>query len=156
MDINDLFGPIAANDNDKRSCPACGDPVVGQRDKVYCSRPCKRHASDQRNREQGEARRLLASAERICAWCDGPYKSVDREVLCCSRACGAKKAAQTQAVKRPPKTASYTIYKPLCDECGVRFTATSVKSRLCSPECSASDARKQALRHSIANDNRDR
>lgn len=149
----DLFGPVAANDNDRRVCPVCDGTVVGKPGKVFCSRPCKRHDSDQRNRPAQEERRLLAAPERQCAWCDGPFKNLDKEILCCSRECGRNKAALS---RKPAKPATYRVYRPLCGCCGVRFTAYAITSRLCSLTCKAKDARRQAMQHSIANDNRDR
>lgn len=169
---DDLFGPVAANDNDKRECPTCGSAVSGRKDKVFCGRSCFKKARPSpsrltRDTKMERERRLAASPDRTCLECGITFKRlVDSKNagLYCSRVCSSSHEERnadvvaTKAIKYGYglKSASYTVYRPLCDCCGFRFTACHSAARLCSDACRADDARRNARERSMANDNIDR
>lgn len=39
-------------ENKGRSCPVCGNSIIGRADKVYCCAECRVYANNERKREQ--------------------------------------------------------------------------------------------------------
>lgn len=166
MSINDLFGPVAANDN-QRKCLVCDEPITGRATKRYCGKACRRKAESQnRDRDAENKLRLLAALESSCEQCGVAFKGIAKDgkpLRFCSRACGARstkeentfKSTVTKASKygHGIKPASYTVYRPLCAVCGLRFTSVQSTALYCSDECSNVEVlKRQAERYYDEND----
>lgn len=204
MDINDLFGPIAANDNDKRVCLRCGGEVTGDKRKKFCSAACRnssrsanpgwdhkhicegcsiefegrftakycsktcgrRHKDSLKDNSARHAARDAKAAPRKCGHCGEDYRSARPEQLFCGKSCsmGARMsdpiALDGMRVTRALgygthiRPASYSVYRPICGCCGIRFTAKTNLSRLCSDECKRIDRLARTRAKSAANDNK--
>lgn len=149
MDIMDLFGPITANDNDKRACLECKAPISGQQ-KKFCSAACGKKLRDS-NRD-----RNAKASGRECEWCHGTFFRIVKQkdaLRFCSRECGF---AHKRAVIGASNKATYAIARPLCGQCGVRFNASTITTTYCSDDCRMAKARDKARLRAIANDNVDR
>lgn len=168
MDIGDLFGPIAANDNE-RKCAVCDILISGHATKKYCSKVCTRKAEAlKRDYAAENERRLNAAPVQDCENCGVMFKGIAKEVKplrFCSKECAGRamvsvnghtlEAAIAKAVRygHGTKPASFSIYRPLCAVCGVRFNAVQTNAQYCSDECSISEAlRRQAQRYHADND----
>jgi 5-methylcytosine-specific restriction endonuclease McrA len=136
--MDDLFGcpPRAANDNVR-----------------------DRSVEKPRDRRAEHERRLARSPDRVCEHCGAVFKKVQKDKLpprYCSKVCSGSAGMAAIHAGRLPCPVSYSVYRPLCGCCGVRFTASNRLARLCSDECRAEDARVKARKYAEANDNRDR
>lgn len=128
MTIQDLFGPIANNDNKpnaakrggpERTCEHCGETFHRRADSKNAARFCSRQC--------GYAARSNISWSK----------------------------AKASAVKQ--LNVSYTVAKKLCRQCGERFDTRISTQVLCSDECSKADNRDRARQAYCAdNDNIER
>jgi len=115
-----------------------------------------------RDRAAERAKRLAAAPERICDHCGISFRAIQKDRKSprfCSKTCSGKAtigAIRDAAPLVAPKRVTYSVYRPLCDCCGMRFTTRQPNARVCSEECRAEHARREARRHAVANDNRDR
>lgn len=157
--MDDLFGPIAANDNKERVCPICYGEVTGHALKKYCGKACARKAEGLvRDYGAAKERALARAPEQRCERCGDTFKGVPKEgkpLRFCARHTKQDNTTNglvTKALKygHGIKPASYTVHRPLCPHCGVRFTANG-SQLYCTRDCG-----ERARRHVLvvaANDN---
>lgn len=154
--INDLFGPIAANDN-KRTCPECGAPVEGHVTKVYCCKACRVRAKGLRQRPSRDAVRAAKSPTKQCLDCGKDFKAINKgnEPLFCSKSCSTGYRSRAKALDdlvaamlngTKLTTVSYTVHKKRCVTCNAWHTN---RGALCSEECIAAYNRFMAREHNI-------
>lgn len=129
-----LFGgPAAANDNS--------------------SKPRKR------NLDREKAAALARAQVRNCELCGTSFRKISKDkdpLRFCSKSCSSAVNARKMNAKHTPKPASFTVYRPLCSQCGVRFTTKNLSAKCCSNSCRRKNDAIKSRIYSAANDNVDR
>lgn len=157
LSIMDLFGPIAVKNNDGRLCIGCGSELKLRATAKYCSKACgRRHRDSLRVRSEIDAAKDAKAPGRQCVWCFEIFKSHRKEQRYCDKTCSTAANIALRWARVSRMRVSYSVCRPICRCCGVRYTATVPQQRLCSSACREIDSRIRSLKHNTANDNRDR
>lgn len=159
LDINELFGPITANDNYPR-CERCDESFKPRHGKRFCSEKCRRRA------ESDRLDRYASAPVRACEQCGVEFrrrKDAKNAARFCSRDCGfaAKSNLREEQRVLPELRAKalvlatlHSVARCLCAACGSRFEGEALGDRYCSDNCRSEHRR---ARYIAANDNgRDR
>jgi len=148
LDIHQLFGPIAANDNSERKCPTCGGDVSGHPSKKFCCAKCRRlNEKSRRNLVEELKRRRETAPERTCEYCGTVFrrgKDSHNAARFCSRKCGFE--AKSNVWRSPPVDndlrssaldlgARFRVTRCLCVQCGQRFVGGNITAMYCSIGC---------------------
>lgn len=145
MSIQELFGPIAANDNEA-NCVHCGAPFTPKHGRRFCTDECRR--ADYNAKRRGDKVARLANApEHVCEHCGVTFrrrKDKKNAARFCSRECGFAAKSNLRAEQRvSPElreaasvfAVSYSVARCVCVQCGVRFIGSSLADRYCSEAC---------------------
>ncbi len=151
MSIQELFGPIAANDTEA-NCEHCGTSFTPRHGRRFCTDECQR--SDYNAKRRGDKVARLANApEHVCEHCGVTFrrrKGKNSAARFCSRECGFAAKSNLRAEHRIAPglreaasvfAVSYSVARCVCGQCGVRFIGSSLADRYCSSECR--DARRK-------------
>lgn len=162
MDIEALFGPLKAENDNLRICPVCSGEVVGRASKVYCCDACQRRGEYlRRDFDKERARKVEMAPEHKCEHCGAKFKrkrEAKNVARFCSRECGF--AARSNVTWENPTVSAellklvaprsvHTTARCVCKHCLARFTGQRLNEKYCSRDCQ---------RHAFvaANDNVDR
>lgn len=158
MNVEELFGPIKADNDNLRVCPTCGGEVVGRASRKFCSSKCQRRDEYSRRDFVAEKASALEKVpEQICEKCGNTFKGIPKDgkpLRFCSKSCSGSAMLMQNRKVAPPKAVKFSVYRPLCGYCGARFTASIKTSRLCSNECRRLDGLAKMRAKAVANDNK--